>query len=579
MHVLFTSQSTKDIENAYFTLMWQLVQKLQATLPMPEEAARMLERCAKARGDVIAELGLSKTQGKQVLLQVINGGSPPTNLSGHDVILGLRKACIWMKCLAVSNLPDLYAYCCKENKPVPENSAIAYLYQAVEDLVLSSWVDYLMTLDLSHLSLHFDGCRIQGRSLDIESICQSSSEWIAKETGFQVSVKEKKHYFFLDLLKKEGRFNETKTLSTRLTSPANGILACLAYVTDLWSELEAWLEKDSSELEQEQRHRSYKECFNAAKLSCVPELGCCVQKPGKYLLHCEHTGSPLVLGCLCAEEACKVLIGDAVYDIGKDLLNSCAEESIDSASLVTFWLQDEDEGAKRQKDNGILLELQAGVDLIGGANLDQLCVCEGLVEGSDDEGMAGAAQADSHSEAAVRFGDDLLALLKQERDAIRDSTETVHEGRFHRCPLCPFRHFSHPGRVAEHVQRYHTAKRQFSCSGTKQIRIIQALFDDDQLRNVPPAARYLRRSAAMLRASVSQADASINHLDRHLRLVLTEKGPVYKSYEVVADKGSPYRRAKNLYYTHGFADLLYQEMMVCNAKVKQASRLTVSRPV
>ena len=226
-------------------------------------------------------------------------------------------------------------------------------------------------------------------------------------------------------------------------------------------------------------------------------------------------------------------------------------------------------GEKPRQESEVLLELQAGFDLSGGAELEMLCECEGLLENSDDEGMAG-----SHvDESIAQVGEELLALLAEERGEVLDSTETVHEGSMHRCPFCPFRQFPRPSRVMEHVQKYHTTKRQFCCSGTKQVRVIQALFDDDQLRNIQPSARYLRRSAAVLRTSIGNEDGSINHLDRRLRLVLTEKGPVYKSLQHVAENETVYRRAKNLYYTHGFADMLFQEMMVSNAKMKQASRL------
>ena len=92
---------------------------------------------------------------------------------------------------------------------------------------------------------------------------------------------------------------------------------------------------------------------------------------------------------------------------------------------------------------------------------------EGLLEDSDDEGMAG-----SHvDEAIVRAGEELLVL---QRGEVLDN-ETVHEGSMHRCPLCPFRQVSRPSRVMGHVQEYHTTKRQFCGSEAKQVRVIQAL--------------------------------------------------------------------------------------------------------
>lgn len=180
-------RNAKDMENAYFTLMWQFVQKLTPDYSMPDDALKALERCAKTRAEVIEELKVSKADGKQILIEVVNGGSPPAKLLEHDVIVGLRKVPIWIKWLAVTKLPDLYSHCCSDkSKAVPEK-------------VLSSWMQYLLALDLTHLSLHFDGCRIQGKSLDIPQICQSSCDWKAKDTGFHVVFKEKQHFLFLEI--------------------------------------------------------------------------------------------------------------------------------------------------------------------------------------------------------------------------------------------------------------------------------------------------------------------------------------------------------------------------------------------
>lgn len=190
--------ATKDIENAYFTLMWQLLQKADPALPMPEDAAKIFQKCAEDRDAVIAEIGLRKTEGKRTLLEVVSGGAVPSHLVGNPILVSLRSACIWLKWLAVPDLQDLYSYCeGDKSKPVPDNSVLAYLYQAIEDIVLSSWVEYLTTLNLTHLSLHFDGCRVQGPSLNIEELCNSSATWIAQETGFVVRIKEKKTFVLL----------------------------------------------------------------------------------------------------------------------------------------------------------------------------------------------------------------------------------------------------------------------------------------------------------------------------------------------------------------------------------------------
>ena len=99
--------------------------------------------------------------------------------------------------------------------------------------------------------------------------------------------------------------------------------------------------------------------------------------------------------------------------------------------------------------------------------------------------------------------------------------------------------------------------------------MIAALFDDDQMRGVS-SSTYLQKSAALLRDSIGCAITSQqNDIDRRIRLVLTGEGPVYRS---LSSLGTTFnvRRARNLYYEQSFADLVLQEMVLCNAKCKAA---------
>ncbi len=559
----------QDIENAYFTLMWQLVQKLKPLVVMPEGPSKTLQRCAEARAEVIeSQLGLPKAQGKQLLLETVNGGSPPEELASNEVVINLQQVNLWLKWLAMTNLPELYDHC-EKAKTSPENSIVAYLYQSIEDLVLTSWIGYLSTLDLTHLSLHFDGVRVEGRrNINVEEICRHSEDWIGKETGFNVNIKEKKHMLFQELLAQRGEVSCRIELNPIFKESRNCIFACLAFLTGKQVVIEEWLSKQHEDDESRAlKWRSYKECFLAAQSSGVPVLGCEAHETGKYILHCEHDGLPLAVGCVTEADSCKVFLATGVVlTMSVKALHDSADECVDVSSLVTFKLDSEED----LSENKCLLELQAGCrlesDALGGAEA-VLCEGEAGMEDSDDEGVAGA----DCPESEVRIGDTLLALLAEERSKALQQEDCIRDGSSFRCPFCPFRKFSRGCRVMEHVRKYHQKKRQFCCSGTKQMRVVQALFDDDQLKGSATKPRYLRRSAAILRNSLGSMNHTVNHLDRAMRLVLTEKGPVYKPASAVTTEGSPYRQARNLFYTRGFAEHLFQEMLLCHAKMKQVS--------
>ena len=546
---------------------------------MPPDASKALQRCAEARADVIkADLLLPRAEGKKVLLEVINGGSPPAPLASNPVVVGLQSACIWLKWLAISNLPELYEHC-EKMKPIPANSIVAYLYQAVEDLVLSSWATYLASLDLTHLSLHFDGCRIQARDscpLSIPDLCRDSANWIAQQTGFSVTITEKKHFLLQELLLQRAEVLEKMDLHPVLLKGRNCIPTCLAFLTGRWSDMQELAERDEADTHDPPSYRSFKGCFELAAVDVRPEAGCDTTKHGKAILNVEHDGLPLAIALILPDDEARpievFLCSGVRISITRAAFEACLADCVDSFSLVTFWL--EDPGHDFANSPAMcLMELQAGADCQGGAE-EFLCECEGRLEDSDNEGAGG----EDYCESEVRIGDILLGLLARERTQAIENGIALTAGKLFRCPLCPFRAFTRRCRVTDHIRKYHSKKRQFAASGKKQIRIIQALFDDDQMQCRPIGPNYLKRSAAALRASLCSMDTSVNDIDRLIRLVLTEHGPSYKSHAAVMSKPGTYRRAMNLFYTHGFACLLFQEILTCHAKMKQVPCRAVVLP-
>ena len=74
----------------------------------------------------------------------------------------------------------------------------------------------------------------------------------------------------------------------------------------------------------------------------------------------------------------------------------------------------------------------------------------------------------------------------------------------------------------------------------------------------------------------ASSSARTNEIDRRIRLVLTSTGPEYWSKDAV-DSSQCLRRVKNLYYTMGFAELVYREYLMCDAKCKAAASLRLMR--
>ena len=59
----------------------------------------------------------------------------------------------------------------------------------------------------------------------------------------------------------------------------------------------------------------------------------------------------------------------------------------------------------------------------------------------------------------------------------------------------------------------------------------------------------------------------VNNVDKSLRLLLDRGGPAYVLYDSVTQDPTV-RRARNLYYTKGFAEVLLRELLMEGVKVK-----------
>ncbi len=174
--------------------------------------------------------------------------------------------------------------------------------------------------------------------------------------------------------------------------------------------------------------------------------------------------------------------------------------AIDKSSLVTFGVFETPEAAvwppdASRVDLEILLDLQAGARNDSG-EIDVESHDEFVHDVTGDDGSSAAEDnldgpGDRRiDEGVVNVGDALLRQLKREVDGtlkLLQKRVASTSRRAIRCQLCPFRTFRGGGsraRCISHTKRYHREEVQFCCSGTKQIKVIAALHDDDKLREV-----------------------------------------------------------------------------------------------
>ena len=574
-----------DIENSVFTLLHQLLLKLGAKEELPEYIWEPLEQCAEARDDVcLSKLKTSVKLGKKMLHEVLFGGCIPTSHSNNGFLLNFQRTARCLRWLACSLLPQVFERVrSMEEKRNPQASALFYLYAAVEDWVLEAWEDYMSTITHNHLSLHFDGLRVGGleEAQSIEDLCKKSEAAILDTTGFKVKILEKRHLYFRELCNGVSDREETE-VEQQLLQPGNCIpLAVSRLLPTKKQAVISELCKSSQQNTEALRvgSRSYADVIAFASLHVCPSLGLDVQEPGLYLLHSEDQGRPHCVSCKVQDDGnVELSDGKFVMKMKREELRKFADDAIDGASLVTFKLFDKKRKVAEREvannDSSILLQLHAGANVVDGdwaEGMADHCEYAGPDDDSADEcHAAGPYEEDEDEEPMVTVGDILLASMKNEVASV------MQRNRERRCPLCPFRVFNRPARLSDHIRVYHAERRQCVCSGTKQLKIVCALFDSDQIASRTSSC-YIARSAEILRETVSPPlTDNTNAIDRSIRLVFSGAGPQFWNKATV-DGSSTLRRVRNIYYTVDFADVVYRELLLCNAKCKAAiPRILVS---
>ena len=247
-----------------------------------------------------------------------------------------------------------------------------------------------------------------------------------------------------------------------------------------------------------------------------------------------------------------------VYKMSLEKFQDAVLAAIDRSTIISYWKRDTRD--KVDDKTAVLLDMAAGAS----QHSDE-----------SDEGM-GADEAQSSGHARVTQGEDenpvisdniLTTLCRETNTVLEDLGHKAPraDGR-RRCPLCPFRSFTQLRLLRTHVQKHHTSKNQYVYSGTKQIKVILALYDN-AASSQTDVADLLQTSATVMRTTIQPALCErISYIDKKIRLVLDAAGPRYVNLSAIGTT-LQVRRARNLYYTQSFADLLIREMVMGHAQV------------
>ena len=117
----------------------------------------------------------------------------------------------------------------------------------------------------------------------------------------------------------------------------------------------------------------------------------------------------------------------------------------------------------------------------------------------------------------------------------------------------------------------------FVASGTKQLKIIKALYDGDSLYGRMDD-NYLQRSADVIRRAFVRPPAKfIIHMDQRIVLVLDVTGPKYVSKTDSEMIPFLIRGARSFCYTREFANALFNDALLQQRRMKKIRNAAVQQ--
>ena len=142
-----------------------------------------------------------------------------------------------------------------------------------------------------------------------------------------------------------------------------------------------------------------------------------------------------------------------------------------------------------------------------------------------------------------------------------------YAGKSARCELCPFREFYRPCRVKGRVCNYHTEESSWCATGSNQLRVCIALYDNDMMSSKKIASsspNYLKRSALIIRDGVllhspvvEEALSPSNLIGRDIRVIHFRRGPELRHIDFAIQEACSFRRLGFNYYDATFYNSVY----------------------
>ena len=182
-----------DICNCCVSIVHQVIAKLQPTPALPTDLQTFLDDLARSRQTVIRRLGLTTSQGKQLINKMLNGGAAPDSLKDNEDIKKLQRLSLYLRWIACNVLhADYLSLADVASKTFPSATIFSLMWTCIEDWILDVWTSHISHARPAHISLHFDGVRVSADvAPDLGEFIDGCRKHILDVTGFDVEIARK----------------------------------------------------------------------------------------------------------------------------------------------------------------------------------------------------------------------------------------------------------------------------------------------------------------------------------------------------------------------------------------------------
>jgi len=592
------------IDNAEFTIISQLVDKVcvqdKSTWQPYIDTINELASLADVGIFSLGSLNCSVVVGRAMLLNAFRGNdhTHADPVVGAELKRVFDAGCFY-QLLALSLIPSATAAAMTSVPILGSNCSACsgYLWRAIEDHIMSTWLNDITPSSSVHLSHHHDSLRMDRSIINSAAVLEEDGPmgdqsdsvidqslrlfemFIRQGINFTVQLSLREHRCVEDLLGELGGVTPAPVDQRVLVAQGNCIPLALTRVKG-WTvvplEILSALEAEVSASQPDPLEtRSYHQCQKIFGLNLMGSLDIANGKLSQWLIHTNNYKK----GPHCfALEFCEsgniatIWNRETKYETDWTILEGLLKSSVDHMHISYFLVCDSGHSPFDGQQSLELLELRAGAGTSKSTSGSKTrSVHNELL--ADPSDLAGAH--DSEDEAVVHVDAVLRTRLKSELDKTlrlfdkqkADKRATcVNHGWA--CGLCPDYYTDRVSYFAAHLKRHKTAPYGI-LSGFKQLKCVKGFFDHDTI--VGTLRRdYLRRSAQAV--NVTSVPGVV--VDRAIKLVLDVSGPrfVPMATRAVDDQ---LRCVGYTYYSRGFANQLLSNAMYVDGRLSKLRPLFI----